>query len=48
MADPIGRTVLFEINRIRLKLITRGFLGSLTTNLILDFRKTLQFILDIV
>ena len=29
MANPIWRTALFKINRIRLKLLTRGLSGSL-------------------
>ena len=29
VADPIWRTALFEINRIRFKLLTRRFSGSL-------------------
>ena len=40
MANPIWRTALFKINRIGLKLVTRGFSGSLITNLYTDSKNS--------
>ena len=40
MPDPIWRTIFSKFDRIRLKLVTRGFSGSVITNMQLHFRNS--------